>query len=671
MAISLYGAKWDIPELQVHLGMYSRPELRKHISDSWLEQAKLTRKDLKGPSADWMFGRAAMRCAYGNKRRWVWHLGMDQLGEAWCKHRRLCVVGPTRVTKSYFFGAWAPLDWLAMAEDTNSFLYSTSLIAIRKRVWKSVAEHWSFLEREHPWVKDYGRIIQAPSLGVHCKKPGAESGIFCLAIDASIQSEEDLNSKIGQHNLRVRVYGDEVQGLNPVALQLETNLGGSKYYKEAVWGNFGGEHNALGVAARPPSRVEDCPDGWTKGDYEGWREYALRTNELDLTRQPVPEEWDAPNPNKPGKPWFHVLWLDGLRTPSVLHPDGPEAGDKLFGEFMLGWERIQEIPDTGHSWWKMVRSAPMPVSEQEVCLSEQQRNQCQVEAPALWLNPAWAYSYGIDGGRLGDPTALTAIRSGTAKSGKQQIEFLWSEEFEPHKEETDIDMAIVKWIMARLAGVGADKSLVAVEGARTSNLSSLWDTLERTWKVPGKLLRVSTQHKGFPEKDLYVNEANKTLVREAYAHMSAFLWLMPREFARAGMLRGLSDSEIKEELEARKVYPESDPVEIQAKEIKGKPGPGKFAEFKKELGRSPNKTDSFVMALLHQRIVHNVHPGPPIAAALVRSDSEGDGKPERSARDRWRLKASKLNAGRSTMKLRRIAPRIHHSIFFNDANFPH
>lgn len=643
MPIELYGTKFQVEcPLRVHLALYAHPEKRIHVSDAWLEAQKLTRADLEGPDADWMFLRAAMQCAYGKKTRWVWHIGMDQIGLRWCTKRRLCIVGPTRVTKSYFFGSMMVLDWLADPGETTWFIYSTSIDALRGRVWKSVGEHWNYLESTFPWVKEIGKIKQSSPPALKSRDVGIETGIIAIAMDDKIKTEEDLNARIGTHSLKVRVAGDEIQGLPAVVLKLEGNLGGSKYYKEAVWGNFGGERTALGIAAQPPDDLEQCPEGWTKGGYEGWRDFAQRTDSIDLGREPKPEEWTSRNPDDPSKPFYHVMWLDGLRTPSVLHPDGPAVGDKLYGHFMLGLSRINEYVQGTYSWWKMIRSAPMPVGDQEVCLSDAVRIQYKVEAPVIWLKPDWRYSYGADGGRLGDPNALCCVRSGTMKSGELVIEFGWVDEFSPEATR-DVDLQICQWMIKKLESASADKSLLAVEGAVTSNLSSLWDTLDRTWKAPGKFHRISTQHKSFPEKPLFVNEGNRTQVSKYYAHVAAFMWLMPREFARAGMLRNLTDAEILTHLSLRKVYPESDPVEIQAKETAGRPGPGKFRDFKDEIGQSPNKTDAFTLALLHQRLHHGVHPGAPVTVVAGHGEEATTGR-RMTSKEVWKQKAAMINA---------------------------
>lgn len=649
MPVELYGTKFavDCP-LRVHLSLYAHPEKREHVSDAWLAENNLTREQLIGPEADWMFLKAAMQCAYGKKRGWVWHIGMDQIGLAWCTNRRLCIVGPTRVTKSYFFGALMVIDWLSDPADTSWFIYSTTIDALRGRVWRSVGEHWGYLEITFPWVKEVGKIKESNPPALRHKNVGSESGILAIAMDDKIKTEEDLNARIGTHNIKVRVAGDEIQGLPAIVLKLESNLGGSKFYKEAVWGNFGGERTALGIAAHPPEDLEQCPQGWSKGGYDGWRDIAQRTDSIDLNREPKPEEWTSRNPDDPSKPFFRVLWLDGLRTPSVLHPEGPAMGDKLYGHFMLGLSRINQYVPGTYSWWKMVRSAPMPVGDQEVCLSDAVRTQYRVESPVIWLKPDWRWSYGADGGRLGDANALCAVRSGTMKSGQLVISFEWCEEFSP-KAEGDVDMQIVQWIMKKLESAGADKSLLAVEGAVTSNLSSLWDTLDRTWSAPGKLTRVSTQHKTFPEKTLYVNEGNRTPVNKYYGHVAAFMWLMPREFARAGMLRNLGDPEILQHLSLRKVYAESDPVEIQAKETAGRPGPGKFRDFKDEIGKSPNRTDAFTLALLHQRLHHGVHPGAPVVSVAGHDDGANPGGRTMPAKERWKQKAKVINA-RTTAK---------------------
>lgn len=191
-----------------------------------------------------------------------WNRWLDMTVSAWCRFTSIGLTGGAAAGKTFGCAMCATLDWIADPMHTNVVLTSTTVPALRQRVWGETARLWSSV----PGLQ--GNLVDS-SLRLESYKGSAKGLMRGIAVkDGSV--EKAVGNIQGQHNERIIIVIDEMPQTPKAIVTAASNLSkGASYFRFVGIGNAVSRFDQHGRLCEPIggwSSVSESMEYWlTKG----------------------------------------------------------------------------------------------------------------------------------------------------------------------------------------------------------------------------------------------------------------------------------------------------------------------------------------------------------------------------------------------------------------------
>ncbi|MCH8247078.1 MAG: hypothetical protein IH951_11800 [Bacteroidetes bacterium] len=459
-------------------------------------------------------------------------------------------------------------DWLADPKHTATTVCSTSRDKLRERIFGEISRFYQMLDNPP------GRLIPSKDV-ITMDDENSKNRILGIAVRRGM-SAEAIGNIIGVHNVRNRMVIDEMQATPEAAVDATDNLSTGRSFIFLGMGNPVSRLDVLGRYSEPTI---------------GWDKIAADTH----------EDW---------KTKFGVcLFYDGRKSPGVADPER--------FHFLLTTARIEQLAKrrgrNSIAFWSQRVGFVPPEGLIEAVLSESYIVKFHLRNPAIWLNqyvdiggfdPAYATG--------GDRAALTHMRLGLAEGGIQTIEFqethyilLERRANSKSADKTDLEpltfsLAADTKILCNQLGILPEN--LGVDCSATQ--MAFADILDDTFREAGSPIKPHVHRVYFQgsASTLPVSAEHPKLGNEEYDNRVTELYFQIQEFARANMLRGMSNEAL---LQFCNRFIVTDPT-------KHRPGLIRIEnkkDYKGRTGESPDDADSYVCGLDVVRIKHGVGAG--------------------------------------------------------------
>jgi hypothetical protein len=191
-----------------------------------------------------------------------WNHWLNDAVAAWCNFEVIGLTGGAAAGKTFSAALCSLVDWLSSPMDTTVILTSTTVPALRKRVWGDVKKLWNAV----PGLP--GNLVDS-SNRLEAYKGNDRSAMFGIAVkDGSV--EKAVGNIQGVHNQRVIVVIDEMPQTPKAIVTAASNLSkGTKFFRFVGIGNAVSRFDQHGRMCEPIggwSTVNECMPYWlTKG----------------------------------------------------------------------------------------------------------------------------------------------------------------------------------------------------------------------------------------------------------------------------------------------------------------------------------------------------------------------------------------------------------------------
>lgn len=446
--------------------------------------------------------------------------------------------GPSSTGKTTTAAVIILADWLSAPDRTCTNVVSTSLTALKLRIFGEIAKFHAMHGDNLP-----GTVKMSDNPCIVLGDENSKNGIFGHAVNRGNQLQS-MNKLIGLHNEFNRLVIDEFQGALPAASDAAVNLASGREFKFLGMGN-------------PQSKLD--PMGRHSEPVSGWESI-----------NPSMETWKTK--------FGTVHFFDGLKSPGVKDPK------RYF--FMLTQQMIDDtVAHYGSNsiqYWSQRRGWMPPEGLLPTVLTESFILKFRMDVKAVWKMEAPKLAAGFDPAFSsgGDRAIFYPFKYGVFEDGIFGMEFLEPVALELGSTSDKLfSYHLLDQLKAAASLVGVKPADIAMDC--TGQQVVLADLIEKEWG-PG-LLRV--QFGGKPS-ELPVEHKSKTSARDEYKNRVTELLYSMNYFGRNGQIRGLSRQACIELCQRRLVKTDS-PMQVESK-----------TDYKERTGGdSPDESDAAICAL--------------------------------------------------------------------------
>lgn len=207
----------------------------------------------------------------------IWNDWTELMTRTFCASKEVPVSGPAASWKTTTAAQYALKTWQAAPAHTKVLLSSTTLDALKAKLWKEVVSFYRI-------CTNYGNLVQS-RMAIQWEKGSDDAGIYGVALDSGGDIEKVVNKIKGRHAPIVLVIVDEMPTVNEAIVEACVNL-----ETGCEWFQFIGLGN-------PDSELD--PHGRMSEPKAGWESISVDS-----------ETWET----KRGGIAVH---LDGLRSPNL------------------------------------------------------------------------------------------------------------------------------------------------------------------------------------------------------------------------------------------------------------------------------------------------------------------------------------------------------------------
>lgn len=493
--------------------------------------------------------------------KFAWHLWMEMLVEAWCKERVFTVIGHTRATKTYGCARLAYLDYLAAPLETWTSLTTVTFDGLKSRMWSDLLSGIGQAKYHCPF-----RIMSnSGEMKIYPKK---ESGLsdaenkerekYQIEGFATSKTKDSAGRIQGKHAPRRRLVLDEAQELPAAIFEAEVNAMSADDFISVRLANPVDKLSVFGTECCEPA--------------EGWE----AITDTDLF-------WRT-------KGGHLVLHFDGLQCHNMrvkeLH-DAKAITDKQYKDrilpFMISPEYVEEVRaskgENSLEWWKYVRGFFPPDGTVGKVFPEViiERMKKHVEfdfepTPIAMLDPAFEYDDCVI--QFGDFGKLRDGRYAINFTETERIRTKLGKEYDPK----DYQIAYAVRELCKARGIKPENYIQDCTG----NGRGVLAILQKEW---GRECHGCAFGGSPTERPINTNDATKC--KELFVYFVDELWFRMSEWATAGLVGGITrlDKLTLQDLGQRRYTLQGNKRRVETKN-----------EVKKELGRSPDYGDAFVLA---------------------------------------------------------------------------
>lgn len=463
----------------------------------------------------------------------------DRIWAALDKYPFLCIMGHGSASKSYTAAAWMMLDWWHDCSQTAIVITSDTISSMSRRIWSDVKALHSSARIKMPGILVDSRMI------IKSSPIDSKNAVAGIAAES-----DDAQSKIqGIHTKRIRVVIDEADNkLSGSIWKAMSNLETSGDLRAVALANPQDISREFGQHCEPK-------DGWSSVNPE------------------ADHEWE-------GKMGWHVLRLDGLRSPNIV--SGKEDFPFLLTNKGLNGIRDKEGEDSPQ-WWTYVRAWFPPEGSSGVIFSKEITDRMQGDKEPVWYSdkiPVAACDPAFEGGD--DCMVGLGYMGRLARNPKyttlQVSRFIKITRKDP-KVPITIDYARQVIEIAKRHGCKPANFITDCTG----NALGFSDTIRHTWSMA-----CVAQEFGGKPTEMKITQEDSMKAIDRFDRFVSELWYSAREWVKSGLVHSIAaPSELIFQLQARLYEMRRRKIRIETKE-----------EMKGRGLKSPDYGDTFCL-LVH------------------------------------------------------------------------
>jgi len=439
-----------------------------------------------------------------------------------CKPGRLAIFGPSSTGKSLCFSQFALTMFYARPKGTTVIISSTTLDALKSRIWGYVTSFDKSARKLYPWlpgsmIESSQKLLADPSteegrsftdgvMGVALKRGGTWQGMADL---------------VGRKN-EVMILGcDELQFCPVSVIDSLANLESNENCFAAFMGNLPDVHNSLAKAAEPKGGWESLPDTEKSRIYE--------------------------------TKWFNgrAIQLIGTDSPNIDFPEGQEPYKNLIGRRYI--EQCAHNYGRESDKFNMFASGKIPRSSlNRTVFTKSQSIKFHAMDPVTWGHHELVRGYGIDAaysGVGGDRTIGFPFALGKDNTNQwrlwfgRMVTFMGSDSPKiTHAE------AIVHQCKQECDAAGIPPEHVFYDGTGRSELTIAFARLWSSKVIPLEFGGPATDRPSFTgEKHFHGEQLGEVKTcREAFDRFVSELWFASSYCITSDQMRGITEEAVEE-----------------------------------------------------------------------------------------------------------------------------
>lgn len=460
--------------------------------------------------------------------------------------------GAAGTGKSSRAAMWILCNWMCAREHTTCMLTSTSVTALRQRIWSELID----------WIQKCRYRLDGPPTGllqivpsdtiIRWSEKDTKSAIFGRAVDQGGSVDNAVGRIKGIHNRRVFVVTDEMTAMPEAISKACRNLdSGTIEFQFIGLGNATDYTDQHGLYSEPIG---------------GWNSITVE-DEFWLT--------------KLGGCCVH---LDGHKSPALAEPEkfhfyiGRKKLDKD-ARFFGG----ENTPD----YWRECRGFWAPAGLSNTVMDASLLAQFNTRDAAIWKS-GWEMGAGFDVAfEGGDRRVLYPFRFGEFASGVKGMEFRAPiiVNIDMTQDKRFIHYGIAQAVEEACNGYQIDGKAAPIPPQNlacdvTSEGAGPFGIMSASWSRE----IIPVEFGGGASKTPIAAD-RPTTWHELYGNKVTEIWYSMRRFIEGGQVRGLTDDETIRELTSRERFMKGGKTHVQPK-----------SEMKKMKARSPDKADAAALA---------------------------------------------------------------------------
>lgn len=425
------------------------------------------------------------------------------------KYKVVMQAGGAGTAKSADAAVYALEWWWTNPSERTVLICSTTLNALKKRIWSYIAEYRMMA----PFMPGILKGGQNPCILFNNKDE--KHGIFSIPL-ARGTTEQALKDLIGIHPKEAMlVIVDEMTDVTSAPIDAMTN-----------WDASGKKFQMIGIG-NSKDRLDT--HGQLCEPIDGWGSINPDTHEEWLTRYGI------------------CLYFDCYKSPAVLHPEHSGPGGKL--SFLIGPKKIEhdekKLGKNHPRFWRFVRGFWPPDSATKTVLTALMADKHQIKKPAEFTG-----SYAIRLAALdpaftadGDECILRFATLGTMRNGLTGLDFGGPENIVPLQLDARSSEPINYQIVQQ-----ARRECEARDIPPEHFACDVWgmgagagDIFTKEWSNKfHKVVSIGTP------TELFTDVHQTERAYDVYDRRITELWFIMREFVLAGQIKGLDDQTVKE-----------------------------------------------------------------------------------------------------------------------------
>lgn len=498
-------------------------------------------------------------------QQFVWTPQAKMMLGYFCREKVLTITGHARSSKTCLTAVWNLVLWLSEPDNMKAIVVSTEKGGAANRIWGQITDYYNSIPRPPGRIYANGYVVPHDPTGR--VKYSRRNGIELLAGNEN-KERESAQKLQGYHT------GNILPGRISLAIDEATGVAAGIF--DAYFKNLSANPRARFIALGNFNRKES-PFGRLCEPIGGWE-----------TVEPEDQFWRT----KHGA----CIHLDGLQSDNwVAHTNG--ARTDVY-PFLQSFQAVKGFYDRNEentpAFWEMVRAFPAPVGIGDLGVYEpaeltlhkaDQRVQDTAWKipPQLWagLDPAYTSK--------GDLPTIVPVRTGVVMDDWFIIEALEPIRIPVDAHGKPVSHQIMDYLFQWQQKSGCPLQNIGYDSTHNAFGDILKDD-ERFGRLP-----YGVQFSGAGASDALImrkgDNGGALKNNERFGNRVTELWLMGRDFMRAGQLRGIVGA-IHSEM-CKRLY--DDPIhrngrtllKVESKEVMKK----------RTKGKSPDAADAFFIAL--------------------------------------------------------------------------
>ena len=437
---------------------------------------------------------------------WVdkyWHNWNDLCLWAWCNYEEICASGCATSHKTFTFTLLAKLEWLAKPTHTGVILTSTTIGALRGRIWSEMKNFYD--KSSIPFNYNVVDSLQK----IQYKQGEDKFAIRGIATNSG-EIEKTIGNLQGNHPERMVIIVDEAEQTPDAIFTARANLSsGTSFYRFVAIANPNDPYSAFGLFSE------------------------AKAGRSTITAES--ETWET----KSGI----CLHFDGLKSPNVVLQQ--EYYPRLFAQKTIDKIR-HDFGENSLEWWMYVRGFCPPSGVRDTILDASIIEEGKAREKAIWegtrirnygsLDPAFTTG--------GDRCIIRSAKVGNFADSKLGIEL----QSPCHIQLVDSTTYPINYQIADKVAEFCKERDIDPENfsADSTSASGLMDILSQRWS--SRFRKVSF---GGAPTDGPISFDDKREAKKIYGNRVTQIWFGFARLVSAGRIRGL-DMETAKEFCSRK-----------------------------------------------------------------------------------------------------------------------